>query len=271
MKSPQSIISENNGQNKIIEETIKGETGEVELYRSYGVRKKVNPLLIFINVAMAKVLFVMLMVFEIIVISTGAIFLFLYGGVLISTLLTSITLIVVFNKTTKIPRRRISFQRKLKKACKKEGCTLNFHKEFFKSLRWSNEDELDLTVKAGKYTYFVKYITPKKPLSSVTFLSRYDIKYTKHARKNVFTLMLGFKDKTKMLKINFPHTINACDKYQKKIIIVNPNPRDILVKNPEGAVVPTGSGEQIYGYTIYTGTGFIDEIKRKAREAREEK
>ena len=263
---PQNTINEYKGQKSIVDDTINGETGQVEMYRSYGVKKKVNPVVIFINVVLAKVLFVMIMILEIAIISIGAIVLFLYGGTLISTLLAAILLFVVLNKTTKIPRRRISFQRKLKKACRREKCKLTFHKEFFKSLYWANNDELDFTLKSGKYTYFVKYVTPKKPLSSVTFLSREEIKYTKHARKNMFTLMLGFKDRTKILKINFPHTINACDKYQKKIIIVNPNPRDILVKNSEGAIIPTGSGEEIYGYTIYTGTGFIDEIVRKAKE-----
>ena len=150
--------------------------------------------------------------------------------------------------------------------CKKEGLCLTYHREFFKSLYWSEKNDVDLTLKAGKYTYFVKYVTPKKPLSSVTFLSRTEIKYTKHARRNVFSTMLGFKDKTKILKIAFPDSINACDKYQKKIIIVNPNPRDVLVKNLEGAIVPTGSGEEIYGYTIYTGTGFIDAVVRNIKE-----
>jgi len=260
----------NAGETKAFKNIIEGETGEVELYRSYGTTKKVNPFIIFVNVMLTKIIFVMLMILEFSIITIGAVVLFLHGGILISTLITVILLWVFFNINTKIPRRRIGFQRKLKRLCKKNKFRLEYKREFFKSLFWSDKKEVDFILKAGKYTYFVKYATPKKPLSSMTFLSKDEIRYTKHARKNTFSLILGFKDKSKILKINFPDYIKSNDKYHEKIIIVNPNPRDILVKNDQGAVVPTGSGERIYGYTIYTGKGFLDAVYRKANEPNED-
>lgn len=247
-----------------IDERIEGETGEVPLYRSYGVKKKVNRGVIFVNVILTKILFVMLVAFEFSVIGIVSFMMFMYGGPLASTLVAVTFSWLLINKYTKVARRRLGFLIKFKKLCKNNSFTVEKKRPFFAALKWNESEEVDFILNANGKTYFVKYVTPKKPLSSLTFLSRSEIRYTRHARKNVFTLMLGFKDKSKILEIRFPKELDGSDKTREKILLVNPKPRDIFVKNSDGAIVPTGSGERIYGYTIYTGTGLIDALKREA-------
>ena len=249
----------------IIDERIKDETGEVPLYRSYGVKKKVNRGVIFANVVLTKVLFVLLVAFEFSVIAICSFVMFVYGGALASTLVALTFCWIFFNKYTKVSRRRLGFLRKLKKFCKQNGCKIEKNRSFFAAQKWNARAEADLILRAGDKTYYVKYVTPKRPLSSITLLSKSEIRYTLHARKNVFSLMLGFKDKSRILTIRFPDGIDERDKRQEKILLVNPKPRDIFVKNHDGATVPTGSGERIYGYTLYTGTGFLDALKRETQ------
>ena len=265
-----NVIKRNPNELKGLDKVIQGETGEVPLYRSYGTKKKVNPFIIAVNLTMGRALSILLFFFEFVIIAINAVVFFFYGGVLVSTLITVTISSVLISIHTRVRRRRFEFVRKLKKLCKKNGYRLSQKKSFSKSLRWSNDAELDFVLTAGRYTYYVKYATPTKPLSSLTFLSKSEIRYTKHARRNVYTLIFDFKDKSKNLKINFPSYIDEKNKYNKKIILINPKPRDIFVKNEGGAIVPTGSGESIYGYTIFTGTGFLDAVKRNSGKIEEE-
>ena len=241
------------------ESFIKGETGQVPLYRSYGVTKRVRPFVIFLNVLLTKIIFITVIFFQLCIIAICAAAMFFLGGVLISTLMTVIMVWVFLSVNTRVLRRRLSFVRRFKRFCKKNGLEPRFTRGFFAALSSSEHGEVDIVLEAFGRTYFVKYVTPRKPLSSVTFLSKDQARYTKHARRNIFTLILDLKDKSRVWDIGFP----AEAEVGERIVLVNPNPRDIYVKNAEGATVPTGSGEKIYGYTIYTGTGFLDELARE--------
>jgi AraC-like DNA-binding protein len=79
---------------------------------------------------------------------------------------------IFFFNATKLIRRRIGFISKLKKACKKNGYRLQFKRSFLKSLTWAENSAVDFTVKAGRYTYYVKFATSKRFLSSFTFISK---------------------------------------------------------------------------------------------------
>lgn len=243
------------------EKFIRGETGQVPLYRSYGVTKRVRPFVIFLNVLLTKVIFVMMIVLQLSIIAICAIALYNFGGVLISTLMSVIMVWFFLSVNTKIIRRRRSFVRRFKRFCRENRLSPRFVRGFFKALSQSESRDADIILDAYGRTYFIKYVTPKKPLSSLTFLSKTRVRYTKHARRNIFTLILDLKDKSREWDIGFPDEAEA--KGAEKIVLVNPNPGDIYVKNSEGATVPTGSGEKIYGYTVYTGTGFLDALRRE--------
>ncbi len=245
-----------------VDRSISEDTGEVPLYRSYGVKKKIHPLHIAFNVFLARMLAIAVFILEFAIIFIVGIMLVFYGGILISTVITGTLIFILLNIQTRVLRRRIEFSVKLKRLCKKQGFKLEYKQSFMRSLYWDGDDRLDFILKAGKYTYYVKYFTPKKPLTSVTFLSKNEIAYTKHTRKNIFTTIFSFKEKTRKMTLRFPEYIDEKDKYSIKAVIVNPKPRDIFVKNPEGSIVPTGTGEHIYGYTIFTGKGFLGTIKR---------
>jgi hypothetical protein len=125
---------------------------------------------------------------------------------------------------------------------------------------------VDFTVKAGRYTYYVKFATSKRFLSSFTFISKNQMKYTKIARHNRFSIIFDWKDKTYSMPIEFPGGIDEKDKYSVKAILINPAVMNIEKKGNDGVIIPTGSGEKLFGYTIYTGTGFIETLKRNAKD-----
>ena len=249
-----------------VEKLERVETEDIPLYRSYGVTKKANPTTQKIKESIAKILTVLLLAFEFALIVFVTIMMAIYTDELIATILFIILFSIFFFSATKLIRRRLSFIGKLKKTCKKNKYRLEFKKGFFKSLSWAEDDTVDFTVKAGKWTYYVKYATSNRFLSSFTFISKNQMKYTKIAMHNRFTIIFDVKDKVYTMPIEFPKGIDEADKYTVKAILINPAVMNIEKKGSDGVVIPTGSGEKIFGYTIYTGTGFIETIKRNAED-----
>lgn len=260
------IIDENKEADKE-EEVTNVVYGEIPLYRSYGVKKKYNPTLIKLSNFLARSLVAFFIFFQLFVVSTVAFAFWFYAGELISTVVTLILVTLLYFLNTRIPRARRKFTKKLRKLCKEKKYRLEFKRSFWKSLSWADKDEIDFSLKAGKYTYFVRYATATKTLSTMSFLSKTELVYTKHPRNNKFTLIFDFKDKKKLLPISFPSYINNDDKYSIKAILINPVPMNIEKKGSFGeGMEPTGTGERLFGYTIFNGTGFIETVQRNAEK-----
>lgn len=260
------IIDENKEADKE-EEVTNVVYGEIPLYRSYGVKKKYNPTLIKLSNFLARSLVAFFIFFQLFVVSTVAFAFWFYAGELISTVVTLILVTILYFLNTRIPRARRKFTKKLRKLCKEKKYRLEFKRSFWKSLSWADKDEIDFSLKAGKYTYFVRYATATKTLSTMSFLSKTELVYTKHPRNNKFTLIFDFKDKKKLLPISFPSYINSDDKYSIKAILINPVPMNIEKKGSFGeGMEPTGTGERLFGYTIFNGTGFIETVQRNAEK-----
>ena len=242
-----------------VDKLIHGETGEVPLYRSYGTTKKVNPWLIFANITLTKLLGLVFFAFQFFIMGLSVFFIFMYGGTLFPTIISVSAIWIILSLETRAFRRRAKFVRRFKRFCKRNGFELVFMQTLLDSLYWNNDEKLDFVLRANGVTYYVKFATAKSALTTMTFLSKSEMRYTKHRRRSAFATIMGLKDKTKTMHIEFPE---HSDKHERNIILVNPQPRDILVKTPDGVIVPTGSGENIHGYTIYSGPGFIDALKR---------
>ena len=243
------------------------ETEDVPLYRSYGVTKRVNPVMRAIRDALAKVLTIVLLVCQLAIMFLVTFMLAFYTDVLVATALFLVLFSIFFYNKTKLLRRRARFIGKLKRTCKKNGYNIEFKRNFVKGFSWAENDAVDFVLKAGRWTYYVKLATSKRFLSSYTFISKNEMKYTKIARHNRFAIILDFKDKSYSMPIAFPESINSDDKYTVKAILINPAVMNIERKGSDGVIIPTGSGEKLFGYTIYTGTGFIETIQRNAQES----
>ena len=241
--------------------------GEFPLYRTYGVTKKYRPTLVKFNNLLARALVLYLIIFESLVIAVAGFAFWFYSGELIGTVVTIILFSIFYSINTRIPRARHKFKKKLKKLCKQKGYRLEFKRGFWQSLTWADNGEIDFILRAGTYTYFVRFATATRKLSTMSFLSKTELCYTKHPRNNKFTLIFDFKDKKKTMRISFPNGIDANDKHMIKAILINPVPMNIEKSaGRDGGVEPTGTGEKIFDYTIFNGVGFIETIQRNAEE-----
>lgn len=249
-----------------VEKQRRVETEYVPLYRSYGVTKTVNPAMRAIGNFFAKALTLFVLAAELAIILIFTFLLAFYTDVLVATTLFTVLFSIFFYNATKLLRRRARFIRKLKRFCKKNGYEIEFHRSFVKGFYWARGEAIDFTLKAGKRTYYVKLATTKRYLSSFTFISKNEMKYTRIARRNIFTTIFDFKDKTYTVPIAFPKEIDDSDKNAVKAILINPAVSSTQKRGSDGVVIPTGSGEKLFGYTIYTATGFMESVKRIEEE-----
>ena len=241
--------------------------GEVPLYRSYGVTAKYRPRLAKFNNFLSKTMVLYLICLELVIIAIAGFSFWFYSGELIGTVVTLILFTLFYRINTRIPRLRRKFTKKLKKLCRENGFSLEFKRGFWQSLTWADNGEIDFILRAGTYTYFVRFATATRKLSTMSFLSKTELCYTKHPRNNKFTLIFDFKDKKKTMRISFPNGIDTNDKHMIKAILINPVPMNIEKSaGRDGGVEPTGTGERIFDYTIFNGVGFIETIQRNAEE-----
>ena len=243
--------------------------GEIPLYRTYGVTKKYRPRLIKFNNMLAKSMVLYLIAMELLIVAIAGFAFWFYSGELIATVVTILLVSIFYRTNTRIPRLRRKFTKKLKKLCRENGYSLEFKRGFWKSLSWADKGEIDFVLKANAYTYYVRYATATRVLSTMSFLSKSELLYTKHPRNNKFTLIFDFKDKKKVMHISFPEYIDDNDKYSIKAILINPVPMNIEREGAFGSGrEPTGTGEKMFGYTIFNATGFIETVKRNDEKSR---
>ncbi len=224
-------------------------------------KKKVSYASVFIGALLSRLILIAVFSLFIFIIFIGLIAVFENTGVVIPFLIVITVLIIALSICTRVIRRRMEFVRKLKKLCRTNGYTFEPKMSFWESMKLVPESEVSFLLSAEGKNYYVKYVTPKRPLTTVTFISGNELKYTKHPRKNVFTAVFDRVSKSITVDFTFPDYI-ANDPNAVKVMLVNPMPMDICKKDSDGSVVPTGTGEEIYGYTIYTGTGLIEAVNR---------
>ena len=254
----------------------------VPRYRAYGVTKKETWLTRFNN-GFADVLFAVLFLLSFAIMALG-----LYGviymlgatGIFISIIAVILVIYLVVFRTL---RKRLKFLRRLKKHCKKYKYQLNFKKSFFKSLK-NNNAGLDFTLETGKKLWCVRFLAVRHYDSSMMFLNNGKIQIvsppiespentivvnmvtanplTGARRRTRFSTFSQFAKKKKItLDFSFTETEQS-SKVVKKALIVNPVPRSMFKKLPDETSVSIGTGEYINGYTVFSGSGFLEALLR---------
>ena len=240
----------------------------VPLYRSYGSTKKEYDLWERFLVFVQKAFVIILMGLIFVLIATGIISWMLFGGILVQTIVITVTALILILKFTKVMRKRLSLNKKLKKACKENHYELSFDRPFFESLKWS-EDNHDMTVVTKNAVFYVHLLAVPKYRCHVCFDSATEIRIVKPPLKNKFTDIFEFKTKTRSLSLDFSGVREFGSKKSIKVILVNPVCNEMYYKSSAVSTVQTGNGGEHFGYKIFTASGFINYLSRFEKEAPE--
>ncbi len=211
----------------------------------YGIRAVVIFVLAVLGVAVFATVFSML----------------LYADLLVACAFLLLVLSVAAFILTKTPRKRLKFLRNLKKLCKKERYRLKRVRKFTRSFKW-DPSAPDFILETGRHTYYCHFLTVNKYNSTLTFRSPEFIEKVSYPLDNKFTIIFEFKPKKKELRTNFkPLPENSSKKYVRAIIL-NPVCREMLETDKDGGLIATGNGMEKFGYSVFTGTGFTEAVKR---------
>ena len=237
----------------------------VPSYRAYGVTKREN-IFTYLNELLAILLGWFIYIPCFVIIFIGTIFMVkLFGNTGIIFVFLTVLLFIYFVLGRNI-RKRAKFISKLRKKCKRLGYAVEFKRNFIKGLKF-NKKGIDLIVHTPYKRWYVRFMTPKKHRSHITFVSKYEIEIKTNVTRNAMKAVLGFgKTKVKRIGYSFDEVFKTDRMETQKVILVNPVPLDIFKMDIDGARIPIGTGEKLYDYIMFSGSSFINTLQREYDE-----
>ena len=232
------------------------------LYRSYGVKKRVS-VFTHINSGLAVIMAIALMVMLTIMWIAGAMMLIILMGGIGTAIAIIATFSFVYFKLCRKMRKRAKLMRRLKRRCRKLGYTITSKRGFFKGLKF-NKEGFDLTVDTGKKLWCVRFFTPPKYLCHLVILSKDKMQFRLNITRSYFKFILGLNEEKRVdFDYSFDDELPETDKKAERALLLNPVPHELFKKDEDGAVIPTGTGTHIHGYTVFTGSGFLQTLERE--------
>lgn len=261
------------------------ELNQTEMYRSYGVKKK-EGFFAHVNDKMATVMLVVLYALQLTILALGFFWLTVLLGSIGIFLSISFAVAFVWWKFFRVFRKRVNFLFKLKKECKKLGYKIKFYRSFFKGL-FFNKSGVDLTVDTGKKLWTVRFLPCKKYNMDLIFEDEKTIVMKINPIRLKGSIMgdinsstptaaratglIGLtsvfrKSKEKRLEYSFAEMREQLYRKSERALIVNPVPHTMKKKEADGATYETGTGERMWGYTVFSGSGFINMLRNESGE-----
>ncbi len=169
--------------------------------------------------------------------------------------------IILYSPVKRVLKRAL-FRGKLKKLCRINGLKLYCYRNFFKSLlRPSGKP--DFAVESTDTLWEVMFFPAPKRLSVISFSSADHATIATRILKNRFTESIGVKEKLHVCDYRFEETGNIKSKKVVKALLLNPVPYNLnYYDKKDNKVVPGGTGAEFFGYTAYSGSGFLNTIGR---------
>ena len=248
------------------------QNGSVELYRSYGVKRRLRPwqekvVLNFGRIVLIWMLSVLLLAAGLALVAFFVSFPELWIKVLIGV---AVALFLGIRMTRTLRKRR-KFCGRLKRLCKKRRYRLTPIRKFLSSLFWAGNRE-DLVLETGECVYYIRFLTVRKYRSTLYFEKPDSLKLVTRPLNNKFTLIFDVQPRVKYYPLDFTveERVRSLwkDKKQIKALIINPVCAEMLYKKRDGGYESTGNGGEHYGYTVFTGSGFLEFVQRN--ETREQ-
>lgn len=238
---------------------------EVPLYRSYGVRRKVFPWVERFKLYLVRALLIFIFVFPILCGVFALLMMAVYvPGVLFRSLMILFYGFLLGFWLTRTLRKRLWFVCKLGRFCKKQEFSLQYEQNFFRSFVWSS-DRPDFVLKTKDCVYYVRYLTVWRYRTTLFLEKEDELRLVKAPLNNIVSFVFDLRPKVKRYVLNFELSSPIYDVPIRNVLVVNPVCQEIKYKLEKGGYEVTGSGGEHFGFTIYTGNGFLNALERDHR------
>lgn len=247
-------------------EPISWEDSEVSLHRSYGVRRRLRPWQEKLELGFGRiVVFWILGVLLFVAVGTVVTFFLYFPETWVKVLLLSVGGVILIRRWSRPMRKRMRFERRLRKYCRQRGYQLTREQNFFASLIWSGNRE-DLILETDTSTYYIRYLTIRKYRSTLYLESDRLLRLVKRPLNSRFTVIFDLQPRAKYYPLDFDLTHreeNGTGRRTVKAMILNPVCEEVFYKKADGGYETTGNGGEHFGYRIYTAGGFLDTLLRE--------
>lgn len=204
-------------------------------------------------------------------------------------IIAALIVVFAFLTFTKALRLKLKMIRALKKLCKKRGYRDGYSLEMsdgILSSNWTN-GKGKLVFHTNKRVYHVRIFSIRKYKSILQFESATEMTvidvlpgdrvgvniYSFSGQRKVHTVSSGdlfgseqgLAKGHKKLNIDFSSVTDTAGKETVKAVIICPTCEEWRYKQSNTTYVPTGNAETVFGYKIYTSTGFISDLRRTER------
>ena len=238
---------------------------EVPLHRSYGVRRKVYPWVERFKLYVTRALLIFIFMFPLS--CAGFVFLMFMlfvPGVLVRVLIASFLVLLLVIWLTRTLRKRLIFLCKLRLFCKKHGASLRTEQSFLRSLRWS-PDRDNFVLKTKDCIYYVRYLTVWRYRTTLFLEKEDELRLVKAPLNNIVSFVFDLRPKVKRYVLNFDLSSPIYDVPMRNVLLVNPVCEEMKCRLEKDGYEVTGSGGEHFGFTVYTGSGFLNALKRDHR------
>ncbi len=236
-----------------------------ESYRCYGVTRKKHKIVESVSFVLLSAIALWIFAVCVLALVSFLMGVLRYGTLLARVFVLGIGLALIFGVQTRQLRKRLRFLRKLRRQCKKQNATVKKNKPSHLAFVWTGEQP-DLVIDTETDRYTVHILAIKKYHSALHLEKRDQMRLTRLPKNNVFSAIFGFRPKTRYYPL-FPAVADERTEDGRtvhRVVLLNPTCREMYEKTPDGVTVPTGSGAEFCGYTVYTGSGFLSALSRNA-------
>ena len=140
---------------------------------------------------------------------------------------------------------------------------MKFKRNFFASLFYS-PDKYDFTLDTRKKLWCVKFLCSPTYNRRYVFESAERIVIFKGLTKSRIKEAYGItKPKRVEKEFSFKYPKDLRTKEAALAVVFNPVPKEMFVKQEDGVLEPSGTGAWVFGYTVFSGSGFISSLDRE--------
>ena len=237
-------------------EKTKEEYYSRESYRRYGAKNIPYSSIVFRNTIFTVFSYIFLGLYCSGVIVAGIAFA-LHGGdvarFLVAVLIIAIVWVVIAVRRSK----RSKFVKKLRRFCSRNGRVRLYENTPLMKNMHRPSGVCDFTVETDNTVYDVMFFPAPRRLAVIIFIQPDVAQVMTGVVKSRISMALGIREKIKDVSYAFEGS-KVSSKKVVKVLLMNPAPYSMRAYDKrENKVVETGSGAEFFGYTAYSGSGFL--------------
>ncbi len=237
-------------------------------YRYYGKTRREHRFIEWLMVVIQKtqIIYMLLVLLAYPALAIGGIYYFGRSSTLIVATVLGFAIFTTLFFSRKL-RRAASFYRRLQKLCKKSKNRLTVERTASQSIKYVPE-AIDLILETHETVYYVHTVQMKFGWWWIYFDSATEIRMIKPPIKHLLLNSIGIRSNPKEYPMNVDFSAVPEKHGDKKVVralVVLPKAGDMRFRIVTGGMMPTGTGGEHFGYTIFTAKSFINYIRRTAQ------